>query len=149
MPTVAALAGAPLPPNPMDGVDLRPVLSGEQSAVEREIFLYFNDVYLQAARLGNWKLHVGRFNTPPFYPPPAEGRLNLPLPGPELYDVVRDVDESHDRAFRNPAVVADLRARMDRVLQTFPVDVQQAWAVTQRIKVQGTPAGCSPARNPS
>ena len=149
MPTVAALARAARPALPMDGVDIGPVLSGERTQVERDAFLYFNDVYLQAARLGSWKLHVSRFNSPPFLPAPAEGRLNLPLPGPELYDVARDVDESHDRSLRNPAVVADMRARIDRLMQTFPADVQQSWARTQTIKVQGTPAGCFPVpRNP-
>jgi arylsulfatase A-like enzyme len=144
MPTVASLTRTALPPNPMDGVDLRPLLSGEQTTLDRDVFLYFNDVYLQAARLGSWKLHLARFNAPPFVSAPAEGRLNLPLPGPELYDVLTDVDESHDRSLRNPAVVRDLRARVDRMMQTFPTDVQQAFARTETIKVQGTPAGCFP-----
>ena len=144
MPTVGALARAALPGNPMDGVDLRQVLSGQQPSVERDVFLYFNDVYLQAARLGSWKLHLSRFNSPPFVSPPAEGRLNLPLPSPELYDVVTDVDESHDRSFRNLGVVNDIRTRIDRVLQSFSTEVQQAWARTQTLKVQGTPAGCCP-----
>lgn len=148
LPTVAGLAGAALPPNPLDGVDLRPLLSGQQETVDREAFLYFHDVYLQAARLGSWKLHVSRYNSPPFLPAPAEGRLNLPLPGPELYQVAKDVDESHDRSLRNPAVVKDLLGRMDRLLQTFPVEIQQAYARTQTIRVQGTPAGCFPVRNP-
>jgi arylsulfatase A-like enzyme len=147
LPTVAALARAPLPPNPMDGVDLRALLSGEQDTVARDALLYFNDVYLQAARLGSWKMHMARFNSPQFYPAPVEGRLNLPLPEAELYDVVSDVDESHDRSFRNPGIVADFRARIDRLMQTFPVEVQDAWARTQATKVQGTPAGCCPARS--
>jgi arylsulfatase A-like enzyme len=147
LPTVAALAGAALPPNPLDGLDIRPLLSGQQDSVARDIFLYFNDVYLQAARLGSWKLHVGRFNSPPFTSPPPEGRFNLPLPSPELYDVLTDVDEAHDRALRNPAVVGDMRARIDRMMQTFPTDIQDAWAQAQSVKVEGTPAGCFPVRH--
>jgi arylsulfatase len=149
MPTVAALSGAALPPNPMDGVDLRQMLSGEQPEIPHDVFLYFNDLYLQAARLGWWKMHVARFNSPPFCSAPAEGRLNLPLPETELYDVGSDVDESHDRSLRNPAVIADMRTRVERLMQTFPVEVQDSWARTQRVKVQGTPAGCFPVpRNP-
>jgi arylsulfatase A-like enzyme len=144
MPTVAALARAALPPNPMDGVDIRGLLSGEQASVERDLFLYFNDVHLQAARMGSWKMHVSRFNSPPFMAAPAEGRLNLPLPGPELYDVLTDSDESHDRSLRNPAVVREMRTRIDRLMLTFPTDVQQAWAQTLSLRVQGTPAGCFP-----
>lgn len=144
LPTVAALAGSALPPNPMDGLDIRPLLSGQQDSVARDVFLYFNDIYLQAARFGAWKLHVGRFNSPPFTTPPAEGRLNLPLPSPELYDVITDVDEAHDRALRNPAVVGDIRARIDRLMQTFPAEIQNAWSQAQSTKVEGTPAGCNP-----
>ena len=53
-------------------------------------------------------------------------------------------DESHDRAIRNPAVVADLKGRIDRAMQTFPFDIQDAYARTRGIPVQGTPAGCFP-----
>ncbi len=146
MPTVSALAGAALPANPMDGIDIRSLLTGDASSLPREAFLYFNDVYLQAARLGSWKMHLSRFNVPAFTPAPAEGRINLPLPAPELYDVVSDVDEGHDRSDRNSAVVADLRMRVDRLMRTFPADIQNAWAQTLAVPVQGTPAGCLPIR---
>ena len=145
LPTLGRLAGAMLPGLPLDGVDIRGLLTGDVSSVSRDTFLYFNDVYLQAARNGNWKLHVSRFNSPPFYPAPAEGRLNLPLPSAELYDVSRDLDESHDRSIRNPSVVADLQGRIARALQSFPPDIQDAYARTMKTPVQGTPAGCSPA----
>jgi arylsulfatase len=145
LPTIAALTGSALPPNPLDGVDIRGLMTGDQNSVPRDTFLYFNDLYLQAARTGNWKLHVSRFNSPPFYPAPAEGRLNLPLSSPELYDVVRDVDEGHDRSFRNPAVVADIRSKIERAMLTFPYDVQSAWARTLATPVLGTPAGGCPS----
>src|SRR5579885_240024 len=144
LPTVAALTGASLPQNPLDGVDLSPVLRGQQTELDREAFLYFNDVYLQAARLGTWKLHVTRFNMPAFTQPPACGRLSLPLPAMELYDVVADPNEGHDRADRNPGTVAAIRARMDALIQTFPADVQNAWYTTLQQQVQGTPSGCYP-----
>ena len=143
LPTVAAVTGAPLPRNPLDGLDLSPLLTGQQSDLTREAFLYFNDVYLQAARQGSWKLHASRFNMHAFTQPPACGRLNLPI-CPELYDVVADADESHDRADRNPAVVADLKGRMAQQIQTFPSDIVAAWQATMGLQVSGTPAGCFP-----
>jgi arylsulfatase A len=146
LPTVAGLAGTALPPNPLDGIDIRALLTGSEVSLPRETFLYFNDVYLQAARVGSWKMHVGRFNVPPFCPALAEAKQNLPLPAPELYDVVLDIDESHDRSTRNPAVVADMRARIDRLMRTFPADIQDAWARTLALGVDGTPAGCLPSR---
>jgi hypothetical protein len=86
--------------------------------VPRNVFLYFNDIYLHAARVGSWKLHVGRWNSPPFTPPPPEGRQNVQIT-PELYDVVADPDESHDRSPRNQGVVADIQSRIASVLATF------------------------------
>ena len=145
-PTVAGLAGAALPANPLDGIDIQPLLTGQPQDLPREAFLYFNDVYLQCARLGQWKLHVARFNSPPFTPAPAEGRLNLPLPCPELYNVVADPDESHDRAARNAATVSDLQARIARLMPTFPSDIWSAWNATLSVPVQGTPAGCLPIK---
>jgi arylsulfatase len=144
LPTVASLTGSAPPPLPLDGIDLNQVLTGRTKDVSRDAFLYFNDIYLQAARLGNWKLHVTRFNTPAFMQPPACGKLSLPLPAPEMYDVVMDPDEGHDRADRNPANVAQIRSRMDALMQTFPPDIQNAWASTLSQKVQGTPSGCYP-----
>lgn len=144
LPTVASLTGSALPPLPPDGVDLTQVLKGQQKDVSRDAFLYFNDVYLQAARMNTWKLHVTRFNMPAFSQPPACGRLSLPLPAPELYDVVMDPDEGHDRSDRNPATVNTIRARMDALIQTFPPDIQDAWRTTLQQQVQGTPSGCYP-----
>jgi arylsulfatase A-like enzyme len=144
LPTVAALTGAALPPLPPDGVDLNPLLTGRSATVPRDAFLYFNDVYLQAARMENWKLHVTRFNMPAFSQAPSCGRLSLPLPCPELYDVLMDPDEGHDRADRNPATVNQIRARMDALIQTFPPNIQNAWQNTLAQQVQGTPSGCYP-----
>jgi len=144
VPTIAGLTGAPPPALPLDGIDIGPILTGRQSDLPREAFLYFNDVYLQCARLGNWKLHVTRFNAPAFSPVPACGLWNLPLTSPELYDVVADPDESHDRSDRNPSTVANIRARMDQLIQTFPPDIADAWTRTLSLPAQATPSGCLP-----
>jgi arylsulfatase A len=148
LPTVAGLAGAPLPQNPLDGIDIWPLLSGQQTELAREAFLYFNDVYLQCARLGNWKLHVTRFNVPAFAPCPPEGRTNLPLPNPELYDLLSDPPESYDRAPGNPGVVLDIQSRIGSLLPTFPNQVTDAWSYTMSLRVAATPPGCLPARVP-
>ena len=147
MPTAAGLTGCSAPANSFDGIDIRQLLSGQVNDLPREAFLYFNDMELQAARVGPWKLHVSRFNSWMFSPEPAKGRVNLPLPNPELYDVVSDLDESHDRAARNPAVVSDIRSRMNRLIQTFPSDVQSEWFGTLSRKVFYTPAGALPVED--
>jgi arylsulfatase A-like enzyme len=146
LPTVASLTGAALPQNPLDGVDISPLLTGQQKSLNREAFLFFNDVCLQAARIGPWKLHVSRFNIPAFSPQPAGGLVNLPLPSPELYNVVSDPDETHERAARNPDVVADLQGRMARLIQTFSGDALNSWHDTLRRKVGPTPVGAWPVQ---
>lgn len=145
LPTVASLTGAALPPLAPDGMDITPLLTGAQSSLSRGAFLYFNDVYLQAARLGTWKLHVTRFNMPAFTELPACGLLNLPLPSPELYHPYADPEEAHDRSDRNPGNVAQIRGLMDQMIQTFPGDVQNAWYNTLAQPLGGTPSGAYPA----
>ena len=144
LPTVASLAGATLPVNPLDGYDITDMMTGAQKQIHREPFLFFNDICLQAARQGPWKLHVSRFNTLPFTPEPVGGRMNLPLPGPELYNVVTDADESHDRSGRNPAIVADLKASMARLIQTFPDVSLGDWNATLTKQVCSTAVGALP-----
>ena len=130
LPTLAGLTGASLPASPLDGIDIWPLLTGEREELEREALLYFDSVNLQCARLGKWKLHVARYNCPPFVTPPPEGRINRPLASPELYNMEKDPDESYDVAGDFPEVVAEIRRRIERLVQDFPGEVRQAWADT-------------------
>ena len=148
MPTIAKLCGAPQPKNPLDGVDIWPMLSGAKPEIEREALLYFDNVNLQCARLGKWKLHVARHNSAAFSPAPVGGRANLPLRAPELYDVTTDLQESYDVAPEHPQVVAEIRARIDRLMAGMPDAIQQAWRETQARKVNNHPVGQHPQPAP-
>ena len=139
VPTLTRLGGANLPAKPIDGVDIWPMLTGARDEVDRDVFLYFDAVYLQCARLGRWKLHLARYNTKSWSPAPAAGKINLPLPRPELYDIVSDPQESYDCASRHPEIVADIRARVDRLIQTFPPGIVDAWQYTLSQKVLDAP----------
>jgi arylsulfatase len=145
LPTLARVAGAPLPETVLDGVDLWPVLSGERPEVEREMFLYFDGWNLQCARWGRWKLHVARNNTPAWVPIPPGGQVNLPLPSPELYDLESDPQESSDCAADRPEIVARIRERIEWLLPGFPEQVQTAWRQTMNRRVGYTPSGALPA----
>lgn len=134
LPTIAGLCKAPLPSQPLDGSDIWPILSGQQSELARDPFLYFDDWNLQCARFGPWKIHVARYNDFPWSPDPIGGRINLPLTSPELYNLEEDPDESYDVAADNPEVVADLLARMLKLLPTFPSNVMDAWNFTMSQK---------------
>jgi len=129
-PTVARLAEAGSPPNPLDGIDIWPLLSGQKDQIEREALLYFDNVHLQCARWGRWKLHVARYNSVAYSPAPPGGRANLPLRQPELYDLVEDPDESYDLAPERPYIVAEIQGRIDRVMSGFPEEIQRARAET-------------------
>ena len=146
LPTLAALSGAPLPPNPVDGIDITPMLTGQADDLTRDMFLYFDAWNLQCARLGRWKLHVSRYNSVAWTPDPPGGRLNLPL-RPELYDLEADPEESYDIAASNPKVVGDIRARMEASLASFPDQVRSAWFDTMRTPVDDTPSGALPVRS--
>ena len=128
LPTVTRLCGASMPQNPVDGIDIWPLMSGKAAQLEREALLYFDNLHLQCARPGKWKLHLARYNSMAFSPPPARGRLNLPLASPELYDLVNDPDESYDLAPEHPDIVRDLTARAELLITGFPEDVRKAFA---------------------
>jgi arylsulfatase len=127
-PTVAKLCGGTPSANPLDGIDIWPMLSGQKKAIEREALLYFDDVYLQCARLGKYKLHISRYNSVTYSPAPAGGRFSLPLNPPELYDLLADPDESYDIAAEHPQVVADIQARIERLMPGFPEHIRKAYA---------------------
>jgi arylsulfatase A len=149
LPTVARLAGAALPGNPLDGIDIWPLLTGARQTADRAAFLYFDGWNLQCARLGSWKLHVARNNTPAWSPAPAGGMMNLPLAAPELYNLDADPGEASDCAADNPDIVAEIKRRIAQLLPTFPVDVQNAWRSTMLLPVEYTPTGALPIKQTS
>src|SRR5262249_28260301 len=147
LPTAAGLCNAPLPALPLDGIDLWPIMSGQTDSIDRDALLYFDDTQLQCARWGKWKLHVARYNSKAFEPGPPEGRMNLPLRPPELYDVENDPEESYDAAADNKQVVAKIQARINEMLQTFPDAIRASWRETMIIPVLETPADALPVLN--
>jgi arylsulfatase A len=134
LPTIASLCGAPLPSAPMDGVNIWPVLSEQQPDVTHDIFLYFDSWNMQCARMGDWKLHVSRYNDFAWSPDPIGGRINLPLSSPELYNLELDPDESYDVAADNPDIVAQIQAGIQRLLPTFPAQVMTTWNATMSLQ---------------
>jgi arylsulfatase len=132
LPTVARLSGARLPAKPLDGIDIWPLLSGQASQLDREVFLYFDGTELQCARLGRHKLHMSRYNTFTHGPQPAGGRINRWLPNPELYDVVAAPDESYDVAPEHPELVKEILARVERLMAGFPADIRATYEATKR-----------------
>ncbi|MCC7175888.1 MAG: sulfatase-like hydrolase/transferase [Bryobacterales bacterium] len=144
LPTLSRLCDVPLPGNPPDGIDIWPLIAGQRPALDREALLMFDNTYLQCARWRQWKLHLARYNSAAYSPVPAGGRVNLPLPAPELYDVVNDPDESYDVAPEHPEVVAEIRSRIERLMAGFPDQVRKDWTEAKTRKVAPTAVGNFP-----
>lgn len=111
LPTFAALTGAALPANPIDGHDIRPLIfdpSKMESPWDNEGFFYYRKEQLQAVRAGPWKLYL-----------PLEKKLitltDQSAPAKlELYDVRADVGELHEVSAEHPDVVARLLGFAER-----------------------------------
>jgi len=105
LPTLAELAGVPLPDNrPVDGVSLVPILLEKRSLAPRPLFWHFphyrGDLEpFSIVRMGDWKLIH-------FYEQDRD----------ELYNLAEDLSETHDLAAQMPKKVAELRALLTRHL---------------------------------
>ncbi|HST22935.1 MAG TPA: sulfatase-like hydrolase/transferase [Blastocatellia bacterium] len=127
-PTIVTATGAHLArPLELDGQDALSFLTGKATKRAARLVLYFDGLNLQAARYGQWKIHVARYNIPPYNAATSQ-RKNLPLNPPELYDLEIDPDESYDLAIDHPEVIKDLKQRIAQLMKTFPEAVQQAYA---------------------
>jgi arylsulfatase A len=147
LPTLAGIFGGDVPAN-VDGVDIWPMLTGKQPFIDRDILLFFDGLQLQCAHWGPWKLHVARYNSYAWTLEPLNGRVNLPLPRPELYNVDDDPAEGYDMAPEKPQVVANISNRMEALMATFPNNVRAAWRDTMatQSQTQDTPIGALPRR---
>ncbi len=119
LPTLADITNSPLPEKRIDGVNILPLLLGDENANPRESFLYYyRKNSLEAVRIGSWKLvlaHPGR--TYIGYKPGSDG-----TPGGTdenysikegLYDLRRDPGEQYDVKDYYPEVVAVLKKLAD------------------------------------
>jgi arylsulfatase A len=112
--TCAEILGTPLPPNAgEDSESLLPALLGLDRAPRREAVVHHSILGLFAIRQGPWKLALC----------PGSGGWGAPLdaaartaglPEIQLYNLAVDPAESKNVHAENPAVVARLRALLDR-----------------------------------
>jgi len=120
LPTIAAVSGAPLPKNKIDGVNIMPLLEGKSGAEPRDHFFYYYGKELQAVRQGKWKLHFPHeyqsyeglerrhdgFGAWPY----AKGKTGL-----ELYDLENDIGEKNDVAAEHPDIVRHLSSLAEKM----------------------------------
>ena len=123
-PTVCDLVGA-APPEGIDGVSFRPVITGQKPAIRRELFLSYLSVQ-RAIRDERWKLIR--------YP-----QVNVT----QLFDLQADPDEMHNLA-GEPAQSERVKAMLARL-----ADLQPIWGDTAPLTVPNPkPAAWSPPSNP-
>jgi arylsulfatase A-like enzyme len=113
LPTLCELAGLPLPPYPLTGVSLRPLLEGRESQVRERVVLAESSRQASLAlRTERWKLIVP-------ITADAHGRPLMDVYGRAraaemlLFDLLRDPGEHHNVAAAQPEVAARLRWEMD------------------------------------
>jgi arylsulfatase A-like enzyme len=114
LPSLAHLAGAELPPLPIDGKDAWPLIHGEPGAKSpHEAYYFYWDRGLQAVRWGRWKMHF-----------PHDYRTLKDKPGMDgkhapyvqvhtdlaLYDLENDMGEKMNVAEQHPDVVERIKA---------------------------------------
>ena len=132
LPTLAAITKAPLPEKKIDGVNILPLLLGDENANPRKTFLYYyRKNSLEAVRKGDWKLvfaHPGR--TYIGFKPGADGfpgATNENFAHEEgLYDLRRDPGERFDVKEFYPEVVAELKKLADEAREDLGDDIQKA-----------------------
>jgi arylsulfatase len=116
LPTLAAITGADLPKNKIDGVNIFPLMVGNKSASPRhEFYYYYEQNSLEAVQRDFWKLvlpHKSRTyrNMKPGFdgwPGPTGTET---IKEPELYDLRRDPGEWYNVATFYPEKVKELEA---------------------------------------
>jgi arylsulfatase len=133
LPTFCNLAGAELPKQKIDGVDVTNVLTRQQTDEPHESLVFYSGSELHAIRAGRWKLHFPHAYLTPRDDLRDDGKpagfgklkpLSITQSGVEgiasrhgyrveqlplsLYDLSKDVSEANDVAQANPEVVARL-----------------------------------------
>lgn len=132
LPTIAKLIGGKQPEQPIDGLDIWPLIAGEGKS-PRDTFYYYAGDELQAVRQGAWKLHLPHEYLTPAQPPGRDGKpANFANLKPEsmqmsglrgiasrhgylvkkldqsLFNVVEDIGETKNVADEHPEIVERL-----------------------------------------
>ncbi|MEO7696517.1 MAG: sulfatase [Chryseolinea sp.] len=110
LPTFAAITGATLPSNQIDGKSILPLFLGKVSP-PRDVHYYFQINELQAVRKGKWKLHL-----PHGYEHVVEkgkggerGKVESKQIELSLFNLDVDEEERNNVANENPGVVQELK----------------------------------------
>lgn len=119
LPTLAGLIGADLPERKIDGMDVWPILAGEEGATNPHdsYWVYYKQNELHAVMSGDWKLVLPHtYRTLGDQPGGTDGLpskyVNLKS-GLELYDLASDIGETKNLAEDMPEKVEEMLAHAE------------------------------------
>ena len=138
LPTLAAITGASLPVNKIDGVNILPLMKGDKNASPRtEFYYYYQQNALEAVQRNFWKLvlpHTGR--TYRGLKPGSDGwpgpTKNEKIEKAELYDLRRDPGEWYDVSAVYPEKVKELEELAEKARQDLGDDITKQPGANRR-----------------
>lgn len=112
LPTFAALAGAEVSPNKIDGGNIWPLMAGTHDATSpHNVFYYFKGLKLEAVRQGSWKLHLAvaeRIDEGRNKRSDGKQPAKISAPTQQLFNVRDDVGETTNLAAKHPEILSEL-----------------------------------------
>ena len=119
-PSLAAIAGGTIPEDRIiDGIDLSELLIGKSDKSKRDTFFYYLCNTLEAARVGDWKLHVAKPRTSREQEDTVRDASIVPKPEidddvavNELYNLRTDPAEQHNVYSENPEIVEQIMLKI-------------------------------------
>jgi arylsulfatase A-like enzyme len=120
LPSLAAISGGNLPSeHKIDGMDLSDLILGKVIKSKRESFFYYLCNTLEAARVGDWKLHVAKPKISRSLEELSKDVSQVPAPTidddvevRELYNLVDDPGEKTNVYARHPEIVEMITERI-------------------------------------
>ena len=122
LPTIAAITGAEVSQNKIDGHDISKLIFGKKDAVSpTDTYYYYAGWELQAVRSGIWKLHL-----PHSYRAVVKNKENGNKYGMmnmssqielSLFNLEEDISEKNNIASQNPDIVEDLMRKAEAMIK--------------------------------
>ncbi|MEM9017525.1 MAG: sulfatase [Verrucomicrobiota bacterium] len=145
LPTIAGLIGAELPEKEIDGLDILPLLVGEEGATNphKAYWVYYKQNELQAVMSGGWKLILPHTYRTLDGKPGGDGGTPVPYTnlksGLELYNLSDDVGETENLADIHPEKIKEMmkyveaaRAELgDRLVKIDGADSREPGRLTE------------------
>ena len=114
LPTIANLAGTPLPKHKIDGKDILPLLINDQAKSPHEAYYFYYGNHLQAIRQGKWKLHFPHGYRTMAGKPGGKGGIPVNYSpakiGLSLFDLQKDIGEIVNLKEKFPKVTQHLKS---------------------------------------